>query len=376
MMTQELTHPTNLSTMSHCRSSIVRLESNRAYMTARTQPFRPTMQSTKLRLVPARRLAPATHASHRWGVVLAGGDGTRLRELTQRVWGDRPKQFCPILGDNTLLEETMHRAERSIPPEQILFSLMQAHRRYYLPSLGKGPSLKIVQPFNKGTAPAILHALMRIAQADADAIVSIFPCDHYYSSESAFTAALESAQEIAEQRTASVVLFGARPNEAEVEYGWIEIGEAVGGHTGLFRVQGFQEKPPLALAEALFRRGSLWNTFVMVGHVRAFLEMAWETVPRLLQVLASAEVTSHPDAEIRIPDSIYAQIAPMDFSRHILALATNRLLAFRLKNIEWSDLGHPYRLLATLVERDGDLPVWAKLWFEPAATGRAAKATA
>jgi mannose-1-phosphate guanylyltransferase len=226
-------------------------------MTATTQQFRPTMQSTKLRLVPARRLAPATHASHRWGVVLAGGDGTRLRELTQRVWGDRPKQFCPILGDHTLLEETMHRAERSIPPEQIVFSLMQAHRQYYLPSLGSGPSPRIVQPFNKGTAPAILYALMRIAQTDADAIVSIFPCDHYYSPESAFTAALESALEIADQRTDSVVLFGAQPNEAEIEYGWIEIGEAVGGHAGLFRVEGFQEKPPLALAQALLGSGSL-----------------------------------------------------------------------------------------------------------------------
>jgi mannose-1-phosphate guanylyltransferase len=345
-------------------------------MTATTQQFRPTMQSTKLRLVPARRLAPATHASHRWGVVLAGGDGTRLRELTQRVWGDRPKQFCPILGGHTLLEVTMHRAERSIPPEQILFSLMQAHRQYYLPSLGSGPSPRIVQPFNKGTAPAILYALMRIAQTDADAIVSIFPCDHYYSPESAFTAALESALEIADQRTDSVVLFGAQPNEAEIEYGWIEIGEAVGGHAGLFRIEGFQEKPPLALAEALLRRGSLWNTFVMVGHVRAFLEMARKTVPSLLQVLESAEVTSHPDAEIRIPDSIYAQIAPMDFSRHILALATNSLLAFRLTNIEWSDLGHPYRLLATLVERDGGLPVWAKLWFEPKAIRRSAAAPA
>jgi mannose-1-phosphate guanylyltransferase len=232
-----------------------------------------------------------------------------------------------------------------------------------------------VQPFNKGTAPAILYALLRIAQADSDAIVSILPSDHYYSTESGFTATLESAMEIAEQRAGSVVLLGAQPNGPEVEYGWIEIGGTLAGHAGLFRVEGFREKPPLAQAQDLFRSGSLWNTFVMVGHVRAFLDMAWATVPSLLQVLESIKVTSLP-GEIRIPDSTYDRIAPMDFSRKILVPATDHLLAFRLENIEWSDLGDPYRVLVTLVEKTGDLPAWAKLWPEAETTSHGATVNA
>jgi hypothetical protein len=114
----------------------------------------------------------------------------------------------------------------------------------------------------------------------------------------------------------------------------------------------------------------------MVGHVRAFLEMAWETVPGLLQVLESTEVTSHSVGEIRIPEFIYAQIAPMDFSRHIIGLVTDRLLAFRLKDIEWSDLASPNRVLVTLLEKNGDLSVWAKLWFEPETMCGTATATA
>jgi mannose-1-phosphate guanylyltransferase len=70
------------------------------------------------------------------------------------------------------------------------------------------------------------------------------------------------------------VLLGAQPKAPEVEYGWIEVGHALGGHPGLFRVAGFKEKPPLAIAEHLLRSGSLWNTFVMVGHVNAFLAFA------------------------------------------------------------------------------------------------------
>jgi len=300
---------------------------------------------------------------HRWGVVLAGGDGVRLRELTRWLYGDsRPKQFCSLLGDWTLLEEARRRAERSTPAGQILFSLSRDHEGYYRRYLADRPSQCIVQPFNKGTAPAILFALTHIAQADSEAIVSILPCDHYYSSERAFTAALESALGIAEQRTGSVVLLGAEPDRPEVEYGWIEIGEPIGGQTGLFRVEGFQEKPAPALAQTLLRSGSLWNTFVMVGRVRAFLEMAWATVPRLMEVIQSRELRSRPGAEIRIPDSIYEQIAPMDFSRRILAFATDRLLAFQLKNLEWNDLGNPYRVLATVVEKNGELPDWVRLW--------------
>jgi mannose-1-phosphate guanylyltransferase len=124
----------------------------------------------------------------------------------------RPKQFCRLFGDRTLLEDARQRAERSLPAEQILFSVTRAHEKYYLRDLADRPSQRIVQPSNKGTAPAILYALMRIAQADSDAIVSILPCDHYYSPESAFTATLESALEIAEQRADSVVLLGAQPN--------------------------------------------------------------------------------------------------------------------------------------------------------------------
>jgi mannose-1-phosphate guanylyltransferase len=332
-------------------------------VSVKTKQYRLPAQATRLVEAPKWHYALATLRPDRWGIVLAGGDGVRLRELTQSVYGDyRPKQFCPLLGNRTLLEDTRHRVERNVPPEQVLYAVTRAHEDYYLPSLADRPSQRIVQPSNKGTAPAILSSLMRIAQTDPDAIVAILPCDHYYSPESAFTAALESAFGIAEQRSRSVVLLGVEPKSPEVEYGWIELGETTGGHSGLFHVEGFREKPSPPLAGALFRAGSLWNTFVMVGRVRAFLEIARATVPRLFQELESWEVTTLPSGEIRIPDGVYDRIAPTDFSRQVLSAASERLLALRLGNIEWSDLGNPYRVLATLLEKNGCLPSWTKLW--------------
>jgi mannose-1-phosphate guanylyltransferase len=308
------------------------------------------------------------NASNRWGVILAGGDDVHLRELTRVAPGhDRPKQFCTLLGSHTLLEETRKRAERSIPPKQILFPVTRAHERYYLRYLASRAAQRIVQPCNKGTAPAILCALMRVARMDPEAIVAIFPCDHVYSPESAFTIALESAFTLVEQRSRAVVLLGAQPKSPGVDHGWIEVGEPVHRQAGLYRVKGFHENPPLAVAQDLFRAGSLWNTFVMVGRARSFLGMAQDAVPALLQVFESESARRGPDGEIRIADSVYDRIAPTDFSRQILSAATDRLLALRLSGIEWSDLDDPHQVLATLAGGQRNLPGWAMRWSTSAA---------
>lgn len=300
----------------------------------------------------------------RWGVVLAGGDGFRLRALTRFICGDdRPKQFCPLLGEGTLLEQTRRRAEQTIPPEQILFAVTRAHQEYYLGDLGDRPIQRIVQPCNKGTAPAILYSLLHIARMEPDGLVAILPSDHSYSPEASFTATLESAFEIAQARPQSVVLLGARPKAPEVEYGWIELGGAAGdSHADIFHVTGFHEKPSLRLAERLLRSGALWNTFVMVGHVRTFLELAREFAPRLVEAFESEPVLPPLGAEVRIVDQLYDRIAPTDFSRQILSPGANRLVTLPLGGVEWNDLGDPERVLSTLLAIDADLPRWARRW--------------
>jgi mannose-1-phosphate guanylyltransferase len=299
--------------------------------------------------------------SRRWGVLLAGGDGARLLKLTRLICGDdRPKQFCPVFGNETLVEEVRRRAKRSISQEQILVPLTRSHQTFYLQETGILPAQRIVQPVNKGTAPPILYSLLSIEQNDDEAIVAILPSDHHYSEEPLFTAALESAFDIAARHSGSVVLLGEPPRGPEVEYGWIEPGPSVRGVGGIsFRVERFFEKPSFDVAMDLLRRGCLWNTFVLVGHVRAFLEMVNVSLPDVADQFRGNPFWA--GSEVRIQNSFYDRIPSIDFSREGLAAQTPRLIVLRMVRTGWSDLGHPERVMAAL-QAAGLEPSWMKRW--------------
>jgi len=165
----------------------------------------------------------------RWGMILAGGDGTRLRSLTRRIAGDeRPKQFCRLLGEKTLLEQTRRRAMCLLSPERTFTVVVRRHESFYAPLLGDVPSERVVvQPDNRGTAAAVLYGLLRLRAVAREASVAVFPSDHYISDDEAFMAHVESAFELVDAGPDRLVLLGVMPDAAEVGYGWIEPGKRI-----------------------------------------------------------------------------------------------------------------------------------------------------
>ena len=299
---------------------------------------------------------------HRWGVILAGGDGTRLQPLTRLACGDnRPKQFCPLLGGKTLLASTQQRIAKSIDSNQILFVLTKKHEPFYREELKQVPrDQKIVQPYNQGTLPAILWSLLRLYRVDEHALVAFFPSDHHFARENEFISAVEKTFDYVNERPDSVVLLGAVADRPETQYGWIEPEHSPG--SGLERqfaqVRRFWEKPPLKIATELLSQGCLWNTFVMVGSVGAFLEMIRQTSPVFCEAFEASFTSAGLELEEQKMRLVYDTLGPADFSKEVLALSTERLLVESCGEVGWSDLGEPRRFIEALTENGEENP-WA-----------------
>src|SRR5262245_20016789 len=221
----------------------------------------------------------------RWAVILAGGDGTRLQSMTRAITGDnRPKQFVPVIGGSTLLNQTRRRVALSIEPSQTLIVVTQKHRRFYEQLAGEtSPRLLLEQPVNKGTAPAILYALQRVAARSPKAVVALFPSDHFFADDEGFMMHIDVAIDAVEVQPETVMLLGITPTAPETEYGLIEPEPSIlsSAQKSITRVRKFWEKPSLNLATSLMQRGCLWNSFVMVGRVDALLKMTGAALPEM-----------------------------------------------------------------------------------------------
>jgi mannose-1-phosphate guanylyltransferase len=290
-----------------------------------------------------------------WAVLLAGGDGIRLRDLTRRITGDsRPKQFCPILGGKSLFHRTRERVAPLFHRDRQIFVLSRAHERYNGDLADTSDSCVIAQPLNRGTGIAIILALVHVLRRDPDAIVGFFPCDHYYSDEQALRLTVQSAAASAAQCPESIVLVGAEAGYPETEYGWIEPGVLVSQSPAgpLSTVNRFWEKPAPRHARALLKRGCLWNTFVIVGRAATFLSLSYAQLPETVRTITRAVA----DGAL---ESAYNTLPAVDFSRDIVANEPRRLLALRDRTSGWADLGSPARVLATLTSNSIQ-PEWVR----------------
>jgi mannose-1-phosphate guanylyltransferase len=279
-----------------------------------------------------------------WTLVLAGGDGTRLTSLTQRVAGTPiPKQYCRLLGDRTLLEATLDRIRALAPPARTLAIVNRDHLPLARGQLGSLPEANVVvQPQNRDTGPGLLLSLLALGRRDPRALVAVFPSDHYVAAPAAFIAHVRAAACTVAGLPTKVALLGIPPEWPEVEYGYIEPGAPLGPGTTALQVRRFCEKPDRVAAGALIAAGALWNTFVLVGRVRPVdFEVLWSTADDAERLAAA-----------------YAGLASWNFSRDLLATVPAHLVVEPAPDTGWSDWGTPELVLRTL-RALGESAPWA-----------------
>lgn len=302
-----------------------------------------------------------------WAIVLAGGEGVRLRALTLRICGDdRPKQFAPVLGPRSLLDQTLDRVARLVPPDRTVVVGMSRHSGF-LSRLAQRRGVGVLaQPSDRGTAAGVLYPAHWIARRRPGAVVAVFPSDHLVLEGEAFVESVRDVVAWVGRDPRWIVLLGAPPTDAETDYGWIEPGEPLGEEAqGARRVSRFWEKPSSGQARRCLETGCLWNTFVFVAVAERLVEAGRDRLPTLHDRLLHLQPWMGTEHESWAVEQAYALAPRASFSDEVLAASPDILAVRELPALMWCDLGTPDRVFRTL-RLTGLRPAWLPAQKQPA----------
>ena len=284
-----------------------------------------------------------------WALVLAAGEGCRVRLLTTAPFGVTvPKQFCSLHEGPSLLHEALCRATAVASRRRTCSVVAAPHRRWWQPLLESLPSENIfVQPKNCGTAHGILLPLLDIVEREPDAQLVLLPSDHHVRNETILSQSLRRAAEWLGRERDGMLLLGMSPEEADPELGYIVPGD--GNSRGALDVERFIEKPTREQAQILIARGALWNAFIVATTAQALLTLFRRTIPDSVVAMCDAlrqdRVTAGAAHAIAV---LYEQLPNRDFSRHVLPGQESHLHVLPVPFCGWSDLGTPKRIAKVL----------------------------
>jgi mannose-1-phosphate guanylyltransferase len=290
-----------------------------------------------------------------WGVVLAAGEGKRLRRLTTSTTGvSIPKQFCSLQTGPSLIAAALRRGSVVARRNHLCTVVALEHRRWWGASLAQLPGVNvIVQPENRGTANGILLPLLHILERDPDANIVLLPSDHHVEDEATLAGSLRQAVAQLDRHPSDVLVLGIQPTGADTGLGYIVPGRDRDecAMDPSEKMVCFVEKPSAAYADELIRHGGLWNSFILAVKARALLALFDARVPHIVMEMREAirYDIEHPASALAIY-RLYALLPMLDFSRDIVEGQEARLRVLQVPDCGWSDLGTPERVERALRE--------------------------
>jgi mannose-1-phosphate guanylyltransferase len=221
--------------------------------------------------------------AHYYGLILAGGRGTRFWPRSRKR---SAKQVLNVVGENSLIQNTVERLAPVIPPER-LWVLTNGHLREtiakQLPEIPRSQIL--AEPAQRNTAPAIGLAAHILRSADKDAVMGVFPADHVVGKDAAYRSVVKAAFQSA--NAGNLMVIGVAPRWPETGYGYVEFPRASKPGTTA-RVKRFHEKPALAKAKRYVAAGNFyWNSGMFFWRCDALLEQLRQHLPKTATILAA-----------------------------------------------------------------------------------------
>ncbi|EJM98512.1 mannose-1-phosphate guanylyltransferase/mannose-6-phosphate isomerase [Herbaspirillum sp. YR522] len=270
-------------------------------------------------------------------VILSGGSGTRLWPLSRAAL---PKQLISVVGDRTMLQETVARVSQwpqIMPP---LFVCGNEHRfmvAEQMREIGIKPLGIMLEPVGKNTAPAVAAAAHLLARQDPEAVMLVLPADHVINDVAAFQDAVARAAEVV--AAGSLATFGILPSSPETGYGYIRRGSAVPGVVDSYVVDKFVEKPDLATANGFLAEGNYsWNSGMFLFKASDYLQELLAYRPDIAEPVEQAVLKGYEDLDFCRLDQASFEATPSESIDYAVMERTKKAVVV-LADIGWSDVG-------------------------------------
>ncbi len=291
----------------------------------------------------------APHHHKLYAAIMAGGQGTRFWPRSRRKM---PKQLLNIVGEKTMLEQTVARISPLIPAERILVVAGDDHRDRIRADLPQLPDENFLfEPVGRNTAACVAWAALWVRQRAADAVMAVLPADHLIRDEAEFLRVLRVAA-MAAQPLHRLVTIGIQPTHPETGYGYIRVSEdglQVDGRD-IFRVASFVEKPSRQKAEQFLAEGTyVWNSGMFVWRADTIWLELCRHLPQLAHALEPvADITAAEALDDALSD-VYPQLPSVSIDVGVMERAQDVWVV--PADIGWSDVGS-WRALAELLGAD------------------------
>ena len=268
-------------------------------------------------------------------VILCGGVGSRLWPLSRELY---PKQFLKLVGDHSLLQETILRIDDITDFDQVITVCNEAQffiAQEQLQAVSQSKLQFILEPMGKNTAPAIALAAMTAIQDTPDATLLVLPADHLIADRKALADAVTVAHQAAKEDF--LVTFGIKPTEAKTGYGYIKQGKK--DPSGCFDIAEFKEKPDQKTAEDFLAQGDFfWNSGMFVFKAQSYLnELKKHAAPIFDHVKQVFEQAKTTDQLTRLDAELFNQ-CPSDSIDYAVMEKTELAKMIPL-DAKWTDLG-------------------------------------
>ena len=278
-----------------------------------------------------------------YGVVMAGGGGTRLWPLSTRK---KPKQFLNLSGKETLVNEALHRLAGVARETFIVTNAAQAQEMLSQTAGRVAEDHILREPAARNTAACIGYAAMTILKKYGDGIMCVVPSDPYIRDEEGFRQTLRQAVSVAEE-TDALVTIGIRPTFPSTGYGYIR-NAAVEGKPW-HRVEEFVEKPDEETAKRYLAEGYAWNSGMFIWRASTILSWFKKLLPDIYACLERLAEGFGTEREEEILWEIYPKIPKISVDYGIMERADHVLMI--PGDFGWSDVGG-WDAFDALKERD------------------------